>query len=51
MRPFTFDTTPSIVFGAGKAAEIGAVARARLGSRVALVTDRAWSRPVWSRRC
>ncbi len=39
MHSFTFDTAPSIVFAAGAAARIGALAAARLGSRVLLVTD------------
>jgi alcohol dehydrogenase class IV len=39
MNPFVFNTTPRIVFGAGKAAEIGPLARAMLGDRVLLVTD------------
>jgi alcohol dehydrogenase class IV len=39
MPPFIFATTPTIVFGAGKAGEIGAIAGARLGSRVLVVTD------------
>ena len=40
MPPFTFATTPTIVFGAGKAGEIGAIAAASLGPRVLVVTDR-----------
>lgn len=40
MAPFTFATTPLILFGAGKAAEIGTLAAARLGARVLVVTDR-----------
>ncbi len=37
--PFTFNTAPSIVFGEGKAAEIGALAAARGWTHVLLVTD------------
>ncbi|MGX1096821.1 iron-containing alcohol dehydrogenase [Amorphus sp. MBR-141] len=37
--PFSFNTAPSIVFGEGKAAEIGALAAARGWTRVLLVTD------------
>ena len=36
---FVFDTTPSIRMGAGLLGEVGAIARARLGRRVVLVTD------------
>jgi alcohol dehydrogenase class IV len=39
MTPFTFNTTPSIISGAGKAAEIGGIARPVLGERILLVTD------------
>jgi len=37
--PFTFNTAPSIVFGEGKATEIGALAAGRGWTRVLLVTD------------
>ncbi len=37
---FTFNTTPSIIFGDGAVATIGEVALQRLGTRVAVVTDR-----------
>ena len=39
MTPFTFNTTPSIVFQPGASARLGPVAGRRLGSRVLLVTD------------
>lgn len=39
IAPFTFNTAPSIVFGEGKAAEIGGLAAARGWTRVLLVTD------------
>lgn len=39
MAGFTFNTTPSVVFGAGAVARLGEIAAARLGPRVALVTD------------
>ena len=39
MAGFTFNTTPSLVFGAGSVARLGEIAAARLGSRIALVTD------------
>jgi alcohol dehydrogenase class IV len=39
MQPFTFDTTPSIVFGPGTIARIGEIAARRLGGNVLLVTD------------
>lgn len=39
MSPFAFNTTPSIRFGEGLAAEIGEIAGARLGGKVLLVTD------------
>ncbi|MCB5174344.1 iron-containing alcohol dehydrogenase [Microvirga lenta] len=39
MPAFTFNTTPSVVFGSGSIARIGEIAAARLGARVALVTD------------
>ena len=39
MTPFTFNTTGSIQFGAGKVAALGDLARARIGRRVMLVTD------------
>jgi alcohol dehydrogenase class IV len=37
--PFTFNTTPSIVFEAGAARRLGALAGGRLGGRVLFVTD------------
>lgn len=39
MDAFTFNTTPSIVFGEGRLAELGALAAPRMGGRVLLVTD------------
>ena len=39
MRPFTFNTTPSVVFEGGSARRLGAVAGKRLGDRVLFVTD------------
>jgi alcohol dehydrogenase class IV len=39
MQGFTFNTTPSVVFRDGAAAELGAIAGARLGPRVLVVTD------------
>ena len=39
MTPFTFNTTGSLQFGAGKVAALGDLARARIGRRVMLVTD------------
>lgn len=39
MTPFTFATTPTVVFGAGTSARIGALAAERLGPRVLVVTD------------
>ncbi len=39
MTPFTFNTTPSIVSGAGAAARLGEIVRGRLGRRVLVVTD------------
>ncbi len=39
MTPFTFNTSKSIQFGAGKLAEIGQITRANIGTRVMLVTD------------
>lgn len=39
MRPFTFNTAPSLVFGSGSSARIGAIAAQQLGPRIALVTD------------
>ncbi|WP_349369313.1 iron-containing alcohol dehydrogenase [Salinarimonas sp.] len=39
MTPFTFATTPSIVFGAGAAQRIGTLGAERLGPRVLVVTD------------
>ncbi len=39
MTPFSFNTTPSILFRRGGARDLGAAARARLGARVLVVTD------------
>ena len=39
MGPFTFNTSRSIQFGAGELAQIGSLARQRIGTRVMLVTD------------
>jgi alcohol dehydrogenase class IV len=39
ISPFTFNTTPSIVFEPGSSGRLGAVAGRRLGERVLLVTD------------
>ena len=39
MRPFTFNTTRSIQFGAGSLGRLGELARARMGTRVLVVTD------------
>ncbi len=39
IAPFTFNTTPSIVFEAGAARRIGAIAGGKLGARVLFVTD------------
>lgn len=39
MNPFTFSTTPSVIFGAGSLSRIGEIASQKLGQRVILVTD------------
>lgn len=39
MDPFTFNTSKSIQFGVGMLAQIGTIARERIGARVMLVTD------------
>ena len=39
MRPFTFNTTPSIVFEGGAVRKLGAVLGKKLGARVLFVTD------------
>lgn len=39
MTPFVFSTTPSIVSGAGSAARLGEIVRARFGERAFIVTD------------
>ena len=39
MTPFTFNTTPSIVSGAGSAARLGEIVKGRLGERVLIITD------------
>ena len=36
---FTFNTTPSVVFGSGTTARIGTIAATRLGPRILVVTD------------
>jgi alcohol dehydrogenase class IV len=40
MQPFTFNTTPSVVFGAGALARLPELAGSLLGPRVLVVTDR-----------
>ncbi len=40
MTPFTFNTTGSIIFGAGTLVRLGEVAAARLGNRILIVTDK-----------
>lgn len=39
MTPFTFNTSKSIQFGAGKLNEIGPITREAIGTRVMLITD------------
>lgn len=39
MNPFVFNTAGCIQFGAGKIAELGDMARARMGERVMLISD------------
>ena len=39
MTQFTFNTTPSIIFGAGSIAKIGAIAAERIGQRILVVSD------------
>jgi alcohol dehydrogenase class IV len=39
MRPFTFNTTPSMVFESGAAKRLGALVSRKLGARVLFVTD------------
>jgi alcohol dehydrogenase class IV len=39
MSPFSFNTTPSIVFRSGAAADLGRIAGPRFGKRVLVVTD------------
>ena len=39
MTPFTFNTTPSISFGAGALGNLGALAKARIPGRALIVTD------------
>jgi alcohol dehydrogenase class IV len=39
MTPFTFNTTPSISFGAGVLGNLGALAKARFAGRALIVTD------------
>lgn len=40
MTPFNFNTSPSIIFGAGESTKIGEIAKARLGNRILFVTDK-----------
>lgn len=40
MTPFTFNTSASIIFGAGESTKIGEIAKARLGARILFVTDK-----------
>lgn len=40
MNPFVFNTTPSVRFGAGAAADLAQLAAARTGTRVLVVTDK-----------
>ena len=39
MAGFTFNTAPSVIFGAGSITRIGEIAAMRLGAHVLLVTD------------
>lgn len=39
MTPFTFNTTPSVIFGQGSLGRVGEIAAQKLGDRVILVTD------------
>ncbi|MCC0044532.1 MAG: iron-containing alcohol dehydrogenase, partial [Brucellaceae bacterium] len=39
MKPFTFNTSPSIRFGAGLIDTLGSIARERMSGNVLLVTD------------
>lgn len=39
MDPFTFNTSGNVVFGAGKLAELGAIAGGRMSGAVLLITD------------
>jgi len=39
LTPFTFNTTPSMVFEPGAAKRLGAIAKRKLGSKVLFVTD------------
>lgn len=39
MKPFVFNTSASVVFGAGEAAKIGTLAQSRLGADILFVTD------------
>ncbi|MGL4637849.1 MAG: iron-containing alcohol dehydrogenase [Beijerinckiaceae bacterium] len=42
MTPFTFNTTRSIISGAGQVARIGEIALSALGARILLVTDKGF---------
>lgn len=39
MKAFTFNTSPSIQFGAGSLAKIGELVKGRVGARILLITD------------
>lgn len=39
MNPFVFNTSASVIFGAGETAKIGEIARTRLGKNILFVTD------------
>jgi alcohol dehydrogenase class IV len=39
VKPFAFNTAPSIRFGAGALADLGDIVRQRIGTRIMLVTD------------
>lgn len=40
MSPFVFNTSASIIFGAGEVTKIGTLAKARLGTKILFVTDK-----------
>lgn len=44
MESFTFNTTPSIFFGAGKAAQFADIDKGRLGNRIIFITDSSLAR-------